>query len=93
MLKMGLASLAVAVIFTTTLAAPADAQTRRYRSSQDGYQYGDQYQGQWQYGEQVRRGRPDPNSYDGRRTGQPRTCGHNFFLYDDRGVPTGPYCN
>jgi hypothetical protein len=39
------------------------------------------------------RGRPDPNSFDGRRTGQPRTSGSNFMQYDPYGVPHGPYCN
>jgi len=38
-------------------------------------------------------GRRDPSSYDGIRTGNPRTCGSDFFRYDDRGVPMGPYCN
>jgi hypothetical protein len=32
-------------------------------------------------------------SLDGRVTGYPRTCGYNYFLYDDRGVPLGPYCH
>jgi hypothetical protein len=93
MLKIGLAGLAVAAVATMTFTAPADAQSRRYRYSGDGYQYGYQYQGQSQYADRVRQGRPDPNSYDGRRTGNPRTCGYDFFRYDNRGVPSGPYCN
>ena len=93
MLKMGFAGLAVAAIAAMTFTAPADAQSRRYRYSGDGYQYGYQYQGQSQYADRVRRGRPDSNSLDGRRTGNPRTCGHDFFVYDNRGVPSGPYCN
>ncbi len=32
-------------------------------------------------------------SLDGRTTGQPRTCGYDYFLYDTRGVPVGPYCH
>jgi len=32
-------------------------------------------------------------SLDGRVTGQPRTCGFDYFVYDVKGVPTGPYCH
>jgi hypothetical protein len=32
-------------------------------------------------------------SLDGRVTGQPRTCGYDYFVYDAKGVPTGPYCH
>jgi hypothetical protein len=32
-------------------------------------------------------------SLDGRITGRPRTCGYNTFMYDELGVPTGPYCH
>jgi hypothetical protein len=32
-------------------------------------------------------------SLDGRITGYPRTCGFDYFLYDRRGVPRGPYCH
>jgi hypothetical protein len=99
MFKAGLAVLAVAGIATTALTASADAQTRKNRNyyGNNYNYYGDTYraygsaQQQWNTG--AVRGRYDPNSYDGRRTGQPRTCGHDFFQYDDRGVPTGPYCN
>ena len=71
-----------------------DAQYR-YRDGYygDNYRYGNSYgdtQRQY-YGE--RRGQRDPSSLDGRRTGQPRTCGFDFFQYDNRGVPSGPYCN
>lgn len=94
MLKTSLAALAVAAI-TTALMTPADAQNRRYREYYgDNYRSGNSYGStQQQYNSGALRGRPDPSSYDGRRTGQPRTCGHDFFQYDDRGVPSGPYCN
>lgn len=94
MLKTGLAALAVAIA-TTALMAPADAQDRRYRDGYygDNYRYGNSYgdSQRQNYGE--RRGQRDPSSLDGRRTGQPRTCGFDFFQYDNRGVPSGPYCN
>jgi hypothetical protein len=32
-------------------------------------------------------------SLDGRITGRARTCWHDTFLYDNRGVPYGPYCH
>ncbi|MFL6796905.1 MAG: hypothetical protein ACJ8F3_05785 [Xanthobacteraceae bacterium] len=32
-------------------------------------------------------------SLDGRNTGRPRTCGYDSYIYDSRGVPTGPYCH
>jgi hypothetical protein len=32
-------------------------------------------------------------SLDGRTTGQPRTCGYDYFQYDSRGIPVGPYCH
>jgi hypothetical protein len=32
-------------------------------------------------------------SLDGRNTGRARTCGFNTFIYDELGVPTGPYCH
>jgi hypothetical protein len=37
--------------------------------------------------------RADTTSLDGRTTGRPRTCGYNTFMYDELGVPTGPYCH
>jgi hypothetical protein len=86
------AALAVAAIAFTATAA--DAQSRKsYRQ----YYGGDSYQPNWNtYGwNQAPRvhGRRDPSSYDGYRTGNPRTCGSDFFRYDERGVPYGPYCN
>jgi hypothetical protein len=32
-------------------------------------------------------------SLDGRNTGQPRTCGYDYFQYDFRGATMGPYCH
>jgi hypothetical protein len=37
--------------------------------------------------------RADTTSLDGRTTGRPRTCGYDTFIYDNLGVPTGPYCH
>jgi hypothetical protein len=41
--------------------------------------------------------RPAPSStslsLDGRNTGWARTCWHDTFVYDSRGVPMGPYCH
>jgi hypothetical protein len=47
-----------------------------------------QYYGYWY-------GQPSygSGSLDGRVTGRARTCGHSTFVYDNRGVPTGPYCH
>jgi hypothetical protein len=94
MLRSSLALLALAAIATTALTASADAQTRRERYG-DNYYYNDNYRayGSTRNNTGAVRGRYDPNSYDGRRTGQPRTCGSDFFRYDREGVPYGPYCN
>jgi hypothetical protein len=32
-------------------------------------------------------------SLDGRVLGYPRTCGYNYYIYDVRGIPVGPYCH
>ena len=95
--RTNLTVIAVTAIAATTLfASSAGARDRyynddRYRArydrvapQQNNYNYG--------YGPRVN-GRRDPNSYDGYRTGNPRTCGSDFFRYDDKGVPYGPYCN
>jgi hypothetical protein len=37
--------------------------------------------------------RSQTTSLDGRNTGRPRTCGHDTYVYDSRGVPMGPYCH
>lgn len=91
-MKKGLALTAALAVAATALAATAaDAQTRKSKR----YYGGDTYYQQNNYGWNQPRvhGRRDPSSYDGVRTGQPRTCGSDFFRYDDRGVPMGPYCN
>jgi hypothetical protein len=91
-MKKGFALTAALAVAATALAATtADAQNRKSkRYYGDNYQYGSNYNN-WQPN-QVH-GRRDSSSYDGYRTGQPRTCGSDFFRYDDRGVPMGPYCN
>jgi hypothetical protein len=35
----------------------------------------------------------EPPSLDGRTTGQPRTCGHDTFVYSSSGGTVGPYCH
>jgi hypothetical protein len=96
MLNKSFAALA-ALALIATMASPVSADTRGKKNTYRQYQnYGQSY-GQY-YGEQPyttgrARSRPDPSSYDGRHTGQPRTCGHNFFQYDIEGVPVGPYCD
>jgi hypothetical protein len=32
-------------------------------------------------------------SLDGRTLGYPRTCGFDYYQYDDLGAPMGPYCH
>ncbi len=93
-MKKGFALTAAFAIAAMTLTATtADAQNRKsYRYSGDSYQSNANAYG-WQQNSNRVQGRRDSSSYDGIRTGQPRTCGHSFFQYDDRGVPTGPYCN
>ena len=92
MRKMQLA--AIAVIATMFAALPADAQQRTKNTNDGRYRYDRGYRNDGsQYNSGAARSRPDPSSYDGRRTGQPRTCGHDFFIYDNQGVPSGPYCN
>jgi hypothetical protein len=92
--KMSVAVLAVTAIATMLAVAPADAQGKTYRAySGDSYRSGGAYgSAPQQYATGEKRGRSDPTSYDGRRTGQPRTCGHDFFIYSGR-TTVGPYCN
>src|SRR5262245_51240199 len=93
MFKIGFGVIELATLTLSTLIASAEAQTRKNRNYYgDNYYYSDNYR---RYGNAQRqvRGRYDRNSLDGRRTGQPRTCGHDFFQYDGFGVPYGPYCN
>jgi hypothetical protein len=89
----GFALIAALTVAATALAATAaDAQTRKSKRYYGGDTY---YQQNWNSGwnQPYVHGRRDPSSYDGYRTGNPRTCGSDFFRYDDRGVPMGPYCN
>jgi hypothetical protein len=91
MSKLILAAVAMSTMVTLTVSAPvAHARDRydegpRYRNYRVVPQVFDSYG--------AVRSRRDPSSLDGRRTGQPRTCGSNFFRYDGHGVPVGPYCN
>ena len=87
MLKRVLAAMAAVSVAATFLASEAIGRegNQNWRSST--------YQQDRQRLAPVPRGQYDPNSYDGRRTGQPRTCGHDFFLRDSRGATMGPYCN
>jgi len=78
MLHKGLVAIAATAIMVTAFSVlPADAQTKREK--------------QYRVDTTSRDGRPI--SLDGRNTGQPRTCGYDYFQYDNRGVPVGPYCH
>lgn len=92
MLKQALAVLAAALV-TLTCAASSAAQRDRWQDRYYDNERYREYRGYQAQRDTPVRGRPDPNSYDGRRTGQPRTCGSNFMQYDAWGVPYGPYCN
>jgi len=87
-----IAALAIGSAAFAMTAATADAKSKKKKQN-----YGAQVtQPYWNANgwDQPRvHGRRDPSSYDGIRTGNPRTCGSDFFRYDDRGVPMGPYCN
>jgi hypothetical protein len=91
MLKRGLAAMvavSAVVTFVTSEAVGREGNQNWRSGSERDYQNYDR-----QRSAPVRRGQYDPSSYDGRRTGQPRTCGHDFFLRDGRGATMGPYCN
>ena len=92
MSKRTLAILGAALIAICVTSSSFAQQRNRNGSDDHNFRYRDyrSYQGQR---EAPVRGRYDPNSLDGRRTGQPRTCGSDFMLYDPYGVPHGPYCN
>ena len=91
MLKQAIAILGAGLIAACiTSSGVARERNRDNSDDNDRYRNDRSYQGQR---DAPVRSRPDPNSYDGRRTGQPRTCGSNFMLYDPYGVPHGPYCN
>ena len=81
-----LAAIAAAAVMLTTFAVPpADARTKKEKQ----YRVDNPYQ-------QYRVEKPNRGgtiSLDGRNTGRARTCGFNTFIYDELGVPTGPYCH
>jgi hypothetical protein len=77
MLPKILAAVAVAAVTATALASPADAAKRRHYGHYRHYGYYPSV----------------PPSLDGRVTGRPRSCYSDTFIYDNRGVPIGPYCH
>ncbi len=90
MLKQTFATLGAALI-AACIASPGAARERN-QDRYDNTRYREYRSYQWQRPD-APRGRRDPSSYDGVRTGQPRTCGSQYMLYDPWGVPHGPYCN
>jgi hypothetical protein len=95
-LKALAAGLCAALIMATAFAVPpADARARkdwRYDSWQ--------HQDSWQRYDAQPAGPARQGGYtggtlslDGRNTGQPRTCGYDYFQYDFRGATMGPYCH
>ena len=93
-LKRGLAAMVGVSIVATFLTSEAIGREGNQNWRSGTYQPERDYQGyDRQRSAPVPRGQRDPNSLDGRRTGQPRTCGHDFLLRDGRGSTTGPYCN
>jgi hypothetical protein len=79
MIRNVFVAFAVAAIAASTVAVPS-ADARTYKKERQ-YYYGQPY------------AQPSSASLDGRVTGRARTCGHETFVYDYRGVPTGPYCH
>ena len=76
--KGGIALAAAAVIaVTAALSIPADAGTKKKK--------------QYRINTTSPPGGRVP-SLDGVTLGWERTCGHAVFMYDDMGVPMGPYC-
>jgi hypothetical protein len=83
----------VAVVTAATLVSaffvlPADARAKKekqYRVEKE-YRVEKQYRVEKPY-------RGGTISLDGRNTGRARTCGYDTFIYDELGVPTGPYCH
>jgi hypothetical protein len=77
MLRKVLAAVAAAAVMLTAFAVPS-ADARAKKEKQ--YRVETPYRG-------------GTISLDGRNTGRARTCGYNTFIYDELGVPTGPYCH
>jgi Ni/Co efflux regulator RcnB len=90
--KLGLAALAAAAVAAAFLTSEATGRERN-PTKPSGTSRSERDRNYDRQRSDTPRGQYDPNSYDGRRTGQPRTCGHDFFIYDDQGTPMGPYCN
>jgi hypothetical protein len=82
----------VGVLLVIAIGAASSAAAQ-YRKQDDGYRYREYRGYSGQRPDFPRNARRDPNSYDGVRTGQPRTCGSQYMQYDPWGVPHGPYCN
>ena len=81
MIRNVFVAFAVAAIAASTVAVPS-ADARTYKRER-----------QYYYGQPYFNAQPSSASLDGRVTGRARTCGFNTFVYDNRGVPTGPYCH
>jgi hypothetical protein len=77
MLRKVLAAVAAAAVMLTAFAVPS-ADARTKKEKQ--YRVEKPYRG-------------GTVSLDGRNTGRARTCWHDTFIYDELGVPTGPYCH
>jgi hypothetical protein len=74
---------AVVIVVTAALSIPADAGTKKKK--------------QYRFDPTSRINSPSPPggrvpSLDGVTLGWERTCGHVTFMYDEMGVPMGPYC-
>jgi hypothetical protein len=88
-LKSRAGGLCVAVIMVAAFSVlPANADTKREQRYYAQQRYDAQPRSQGQYG-----GGGGTLSLDGRNTGQPRTCGFDYFQYDHRGATMGPYCH
>jgi hypothetical protein len=77
MLRKVFAAVAAAAVMLTAFAVPP-AEARVKKEKQ--YRVEQPYRG-------------GSISLDGWNTGRARTCGFNTFVYDELGVPTGPYCH
>jgi hypothetical protein len=81
MIRNAFVALVVVATIASTLAVPS-ADARTYKRER-----------QYYYGQRYFNAQLSSASLDGRVTGRARTCGYNTFVYDNRGVPTGPYCH
>jgi hypothetical protein len=86
-LKSRAAGLCAAVIMVSAFSIlPAGADTKKEQRYYAQQRYDAQPRSQGQYSGATL-------SLDGRNTGQPRTCGYDYFQYDYRGATVGPYCH